>query len=350
MVDDASRLLTCPVPAPPGDRVLLAHGGGGRAMARLIDQVFQKTFADPLLAQRHDGVTLELDGAIALTTDSYVVRPLFFPGGDIGSLAVNGTVNDLAMCGARPLYLSIGFILEEGLPIADLMRIVGSAAAAARDAGVRIVTGDTKVVERGQADGLYLNTTGLGRIEARAPITPAAVEPGDAVILSGDIGRHGIAVMSAREDLGFEGLPDSDSAPLNAPILALIEAGIAVHCLRDPTRGGVASALVEIAETAGVTIHIKEADLPVAQPVAAACELLGLDPLHVANEGRFVAIVPHAAIAGTLDILRAHPVSAAATLIGEVTEHSRGEVAMTTAIGSIRAVDMLSGEQLPRIC
>jgi hydrogenase expression/formation protein HypE len=279
-----------------------------------------------------------------------VVRPLVFPGGDIGTLAVNGTVNDLAMCGAHPLYLSVGLILEEGLPLALLRRIVESMRSAAVSAGVRLVTGDTKVVDRGKADGMFVSTAGIGRIVAPTPIGPASVRAGDAVILSGDIGRHGIAVMAAREGFGFETVVESDCAPLAAPVLALLDSDVAVHCLRDLTRGGLASAMVEIAETAGLSIALDEAAIPVRDDVAAACELLGLDPLHVANEGRFVAFVPSAAADRGVNVLRRHAVSDSARIIGLVSEGRPGSVSCRGALGVSRAIDMLTGEQLPRIC
>jgi hydrogenase expression/formation protein HypE len=343
-------VLSCPAPAASRDTVQLAHGGGGRAMARLIDEIIRPAFADAELERRHDGAVLAVEGPVAFTTDSYVVRPLFFPGGDIGTLAVNGTVNDLAMCGARPLALSVGFILEEGLALDTLRRVVASMRSAAAAAGVRLVTGDTKVVDRGKADGLFVNTAGIGRMVAAAPVGPASVRPGDAAILSGDIGRHGIAVMAARESLGFETVIASDCAPVAAPALALVEAGIAVHCLRDLTRGGLASAVVEIAEAAGLSIALDEAAIPVREDVRAACELLGLDVLHVANEGRFVAFVPVDEVERALAILRRHEVARGAALIGAVAEAPAGQVSCRGPLGVARVIDMLSGEQLPRIC
>jgi len=341
---------SCPLPATVEGRVELAHGGGGRAMARLIESLILPAFDNPALRRRHDGAAIDTGGPCAFSTDSYVVRPLFFPGGDIGSLAVNGTVNDLAMCGARPLWLSAGFILEEGLPLADLARVVASMAQAAASTGVAIVTGDLKVVERGKADGMYINTSGVGRLMPGADLHPRAVQPGDAIILSGDIGRHGIAVMAARESLGFESLPESDCAPMADAALALLEAGIRVRCLRDPTRGGVASALVEIAEASGRSLAIDERAVPVLPEISAACELLGFDPLHVANEGRFLAFVAAADAERAVEVLRAHEVSKDAVRIGSVGPGRDGRVTMRTAIGGNRIVDMLSGEQLPRIC
>ena len=351
MSDRDAGAWTCPLPAAEGEQVQLAHGGGGRAMARLIERVFLPAFGNAALAQRHDGARLELGGAqLAFSTDSYVVSPLFFAGGDIGTLAVNGTVNDLAMCGAQPLYLSAAFIVEEGLPLATLERVAGSMRAAAAAAGVELVTGDTKVVDRGKADGLFVNTAGIGRIVSPREIAPRQVRAGDAVILSGDLGRHGVAVMAARGALGLETRIASDCAPLAAPVLALLEAGCAVSCLRDLTRGGLASALVEIAETAGIEIALEERAIPVRDEVRAVCELLGLDPIYVANEGRFVAFVAAADAGRALDALRAHEASRGACVIGSVQAGAAGRVVMQSSIGGRRVVDMLNGEQLPRIC
>lgn len=335
---------------PDEATIQLAHGGGGSAMAWLLETIIRPAFADPELDRCHDGATLDIDGPVAFTTDSYVVRPLVFPGADIGTLAVNGTVNDLAMCGAHPLYLSVGLILEEGLRLALLRRILASMRSAATEAGVRLVTGDTKVVDRGSADGMFINTAGIGRIVAPSPVGPSCVRPGDAVILSGDIGRHGIAVMSAREGFGFEAEIESDCAPVAPAVLALFAAGIEVHCLRDLTRGGLASALVEIAATRRLSITFDEAAVPVRDDVAAACELLGLDPLHVANEGRFIAFVPPEDAAAAVAVLHRHPVSADARVIGFVNDDTSGIVSCRGALGILRIVDMLSGEQLPRIC
>ncbi len=343
--------LSCPVPEGERDIIEMAHGGGGSLMHRLIDQVICPVFATSVDDFAHDGAVFTIGGArLAFTTDSYVVRPLFFPGGDIGSLAVNGTVNDLAMCGARPLYLSVGFILEEGLPIASLRRVVASMRAAADLAAVRLVTGDTKVVERGKGDGLYINTAGVGAIGSAGTLGPRQVRPGDAVLLSGDIGRHGIAVMAAREGFGFEGEIESDCAPLAASVMRLIGAGIELHCLRDPTRGGLATTLVEIARTAGIGIRVNEAAIRVSDPVRGACELLGLDPLYVANEGRFVAFVPAQAAEQALGILRDAPGGADAAVIGHVEADGGRRVLLDGLIGGTRPLDMLSGEQLPRIC
>jgi hydrogenase expression/formation protein HypE len=349
-MNDDVFALACPVPAPATGTVQLAQGSGGRAMERLLDTLIRPAFANPRLDRRHDGARLELSGPLAFTTDSYVVQPLFFPGGDIGTLAVNGTVNDLAMCGARAAHLSASFILEEGLPIETLRRVVHSMRDAAAAASVEIVTGDLKVVDRGKADGLFVNTAGIGSIAATDPIEPQSVRPGDAVIVSGDLARHGIAVMAMREGLGFESAIESDCAPLCEPVMALIKAGIPVHCLRDLTRGGLASALVEIAETAGLSIDIDETAVPVREDVRSACELLGLDPLHVANEGRFVAFVPAADGARALTELRRFPVGGAAAVVGTVGGAAAGRVTCRSAIGGRHVLDMLAGDQLPRIC
>jgi hydrogenase expression/formation protein HypE len=315
-------------------------------MHRLLESLFLPAFANPALETEHDGAVLNLNGArLAFSTDSYVVHPLFFPGGDIGTLAVNGTVNDLAMCGARPLFLSAGFILEEGLPMEMLQRVVQSMQAAAAAAGVQIVTGDTKVVDKGKGDGLYINTAGIGVIQQPVQIAPQLVRPGDAVIVSGDLGRHGMAIMAVREGLEFESLIESDCAPLVAPVLALLNAGLEVHCLRDLTRGGLASALCEIAQSARVRLHIEEAAVPVNEEVRGACEILGLDPLYVANEGRFVTFVAPDDAEPALAILGSE-----ARQIGSVSEGIDHRVTIRSTIGATRILDMLSGDQLPRIC
>ncbi|MGO8920081.1 MAG: hydrogenase expression/formation protein HypE [Stellaceae bacterium] len=342
--------MSCPLPAADGEIIQLAHGGGGRAMGRLLDTIIRPAFDEPILERRHDGAVLDLKGPIAFTTDSYVVKPLVFPGGDIGTLAVNGTVNDLAMCGASPLYLSVGFILEEGLPVATLRRIALSMRHAAARAGVRLVTGDTKVVDRGKADGMFINTAGVGQIVAPAAIEPNSVRPGDIVVLSGDIGRHGISVMTAREGLAFEIAIESDCAPLAGPVLDMIEAGIGIHCLRDLTRGGLASALVEVAEAARLSVSLEERSIPACAEVTAACELLGLDPLHVANEGRFIAFVTPEDAPRAIALLQRHAVTSAAVTIGKVVEGPAGQVSCRGPFGVQRIIDMLNGEQLPRIC
>ncbi|MCC7263259.1 MAG: hydrogenase expression/formation protein HypE [Candidatus Latescibacteria bacterium] len=343
--------LSCPVPPSRYDQVLMAHGGGGTLMARLLAEVFFPTFANPLLEEEHDGALLTLPNGtrLAFSTDSYVVQPLFFPGGDIGSLAVNGTVNDLSMCGARPLCLSAGFIIEEGLPVETLQRVVASMGEAARAAGVQIATGDTKVVDRGKGDGVFINTAGIGLVEHEQHIAPRRVCPGDVLLLSGDLGRHGIAIMAQRQGLEFETTIESDCAPLNGAVQALLQGGVEIHCLRDLTRGGLASALVEIALKAGVHIEISEGLLPVVEEVRGACEILGLDPLYVANEGRFAAWVPAAQADRALEILQTQSHTRGACRIGQVHK-GRAQVTLKSQIGVTRVVDRLSGEQLPRIC
>lgn len=358
MSSEQNLSFSCPIPLQQYPTVLLAHGGGGRLMHQLIEQMFVPTFSNPTLNVRHDAAALTLSGQkLAFTTDSYVVRPLFFPGGDIGTLAVYGTVNDLAMIGARPCYLSVGLILEEGLSMETLWRVVRSLQQAAQKAGVQIVTGDTKVVDRGNGDGVFINTAGIGVIEHTQMIAPQSVQPGDVVILNGDIGRHGVAIMAVREGLEFETTIASDSAPLAPMVLALLAAGIEIHCLRDLTRGGLASALNEIAETAGREIAIAEAQIPVQAEVQGACEVLGLDPLYVANEGRFVAFIPEKDAAQALEILNSHLSQEASKLtthhacaIGYVTSQPVARVILKSRLGTQRIVDLLSGEQLPRIC
>ncbi|HEX9009788.1 MAG TPA: hydrogenase expression/formation protein HypE, partial [Holophagaceae bacterium] len=341
--------LSCPRPLAP-DTVQMAHGGGGRRMKELIEGVFLPALGtDP--AGLHDSAVLEAGGGrLAFTTDGFVVHPRRFPGGDLGELAVYGTVNDLAMAGARPLALSAAFILEEGLPLEELAGLVASMKAAADRCGVRIVTGDTKVVDRGKGDGAFITTTGLGLVPAGVDIHPRRVRPGDAVLVTGDLGRHGIAVMSVREGLAFETPIASDCGPVHHLAAALLEAGLDVHCLRDPTRGGLASVLNEIAAAAGVAIEAREEAVPVAEAVAAACEILGLDPLYVACEGRMVAFLPEAQAARALDLLRAHPEGAGAAVVGRVLEGPAGRVTLRTTLGTARLLDLLSGEQLPRIC
>ncbi len=342
---------SCPAPVGRYGQVLMAHGGGGRLMHELLERVFLPAFANPALAAGHDASIVEAGGArVAFTTDSYVVRPLFFPGGSIGTLAVNGTVNDLAMAGARPLALSAGFIIEEGLPVETLERVVASMRAAADESGVAIVTGDTKVVDHGKGDGVFVNTSGIGLVEHDLPILPASVRPGDAVIVSGDLGRHGMAIMAAREGLRFESAIESDCAPVWAPVRELLDAGVEVHCLRDLTRGGLASALNEIAGAARVGITIDERDVAVREDVRGACEILGFDPMYVANEGRFVAFVPEADAARAVELLRRHPVSAGAAVAGRVRAEGSPAVRVRSLLGVTRVLDMLSGEQLPRIC
>jgi hydrogenase expression/formation protein HypE len=320
-------------------------------MHRLLEDVFGKAFSNPILDTRHDSAQFTVPpGRLAMTTDSYVVRPIFFPGGDIGSLAIHGTVNDLAMSGARPLYLTSAFIIEEGMPMETLWRVVCSMRDAAKKCGVQIVTGDTKVVDKGKGDGLFINTAGIGVIEHLLNIAPQNVQPGDAVLVSGDLGRHGMAIMAVREGLQFESTIESDSAPVHEVVWDLIKSGIEIHCLRDLTRGGLASALNEIAQAAGVKIAVEEKSIPVHEEVHAACEILGLDPLLVANEGRFVAFLAASDAGRALTILRRHEVSSNAALIGKVAEKSAPRVTLKSAIGASRILDMPSGEQLPRIC
>jgi hydrogenase expression/formation protein HypE len=348
---DPARAV-CPLPLDDYPTVVMAHGGGGRLSKMLTDKLFFPALGNPALELFHDGATLEVGGSrLALSTDSFVIQPHFFPGGDIGSLAVHGTVNDLAMCGARPLALTAGFILEEGFPMADLWRVATSMRAAADGAGVHVVTGDTKVVDRGKGDGIFINTTGIGIIPEGVEISPLRATPGDAVLLSGTIATHGIAIMSVREGLEFETELLSDSASLHDLTRVLLEdLGARVHVLRDPTRGGVASALCEIAGSARVGIRIEEARIPVLEDVRGACEILGLDPLYVANEGKLVAIVDGASADRALEVLRAHPLGRDAAIIGEVVADPPGKVFQRSRIGGQRVVEMLSGEQLPRIC
>jgi hydrogenase expression/formation protein HypE len=346
--------LACPISLQHYPTVLMAHGGGGRLMHQLIETMFLSVFGSPD-REPHDAAVLNLPGdRIAFTTDSYVVNPLFFPGGDIGSLAVNGTVNDLAMAGARPLYLSLGLILEEGLPMATLWQVVQSIKAAADLAQVQIVTGDTKVVDRGKGDGIFINTAGVGVLEHPLNIVPSAIQAGDGILLNGDLGRHGIAVMASREGLTFQTAITSDSAPLAAIVGALLQAGIKIHCLRDLTRGGLASALNEIVAATHLTLAIAESAIPVLAEVQGACELLGLDPLYIANEGRFVAFVAPEDVEPALAILRSaqgeRGAATTACVIGKVMESPTPAVILKTQLGTTRGLDLLSGEQLPRIC
>lgn len=342
---------SCPIPLQQYPHVLLAHGGGGKLMHHLLENVFGKAFANPILDARHDSAPFAVpSGKLAMTTDSYVVRPLFFPGGDIGSMAVHGTVNDLAMSGARPRYLSAAFIIEEGLPMETLWQVVCSMRDAAQHCGVQIITGDTKVVDKGKGDGLFINTTGIGFIETPLTISPKSVLPGDAILVSGDLGRHGIAIMAVREGLQFETTIQSDSAPVHEMVLDLLQAGVEIHCLRDLTRGGLASALNEIAEAAHLRIAVEEQSIPVREDVHAACELLGLEPLRVANEGRFVAFVPARDAQRAVDIIARHESGMGAAIVGEVAGPADPLVICRSRIGVARVLDMPSGEQLPRIC
>ncbi|MBZ5579893.1 MAG: hydrogenase expression/formation protein HypE [Acidobacteriia bacterium] len=344
-------MTACPLPLPAGDRVLLGHGSGGKLSADLLRDVFLAAFRNPVLARLDDQAIVSINGLrLAFTTDSFVVKPLFFPGGDIGSLAVHGTVNDLAMGGAQPLYLSAAFIIEEGLPISVLRRVVASLQEAAAGAGVTVVTGDTKVVEKGSGDGLFINTTGLGVVADTVRLSADQARPGDRVLLSGPIGDHGIAILAQREGLEFEGSIASDSAPLHTLVAAMLAASRDIRCLRDPTRGGLSSTLNEFAAQAQVGIEIDERAIPVREAVRGACELLGLDPLYVANEGKLVAVVAPGAAERVLAAMRGHPLGREAALIGTVTAVHPRLVTMRTVVGPTRIVDMLSGDQLPRIC
>jgi hydrogenase expression/formation protein HypE len=343
--------LSCPIPKSEYPQVLMAHGGGGRLSHQLIERMILPAFRNSALEARHDGAIVNLGGVqVAFSTDSYVVRPMFFPGGDIGLLAVHGTVNDLAMCGARPQYLSAGFILEEGVPMETLWRVVQSMRTAAEASGVQLVTGDTKVVDKGKGDGIYINTAGIGIIEHQQCIGPASVQTGDVILINGDLGRHGMAIMAVREGLSFESAIESDTAPLAGLVMDLLHAGVEIHCMRDLTRGGLASGLIEIAEAARVDMLIEEAKIPVREDVRGACEILGFDPIYVANEGRFTAIVPEPHAARALEIMKAHPQGQSSCAIGQVSGPGPGHLKLRSRIGALRMVDMLSGEQLPRIC
>jgi hydrogenase expression/formation protein HypE len=344
-------MLSCPVPLPARDTILLGHGSGGKLSAELLREVFLPALGNPVLDRLEDQAVLTLHGGrLAFTTDSFVVKPLFFPGGDIGSLAVHGTVNDLAMGGARPIALSAAFILEEGFPVAELRRIVDSMATAAARVGVSVVAGDTKVVEKGSGDGVFITTTGIGLVMPGVDLSASHARPGDAVILSGPIGDHGIAILTHREGLELESAVESDSAPLHTLVESILGVTLAVRCMRDPTRGGLASTLNEIAAQSKVGIAIEETAIPVHDAVRGACELLGLDPLYVANEGKLVAVVPAEFADAVVAAMRAHPLGGEARVIGRVVELHLGRVTMRTAFGTTRVVDLLAGDQLPRIC
>lgn len=342
---------TCPLPLRDYPNVVLGHGGGGKLSAELVNHLFIPAFQNPTLELLGDSTVLNFSGErVAFSTDSFVVRPLFFPGGSIGDLAINGTVNDIAMSGATPRYISVGFILEEGLPLATLGGIVQLMAEAANQAGVQIVTGDTKVVEKGHGDGVYINTSGLGIIPDGVQIASQNAEVGDVVIVSGTIGDHGMAILSVREGLQFDTLIESDSAALNGLVSAILGVTNQVHVLRDPTRGGVASSLNEIAQASQVGIRIEERLIPVQPAVRAACELMGMDPLYVANEGKLLAIVPEAEADAILAAMHKHPLGRDSTIIGQVIEQHKGMLLAQTPLGPSRIVDMQVGEQLPRIC
>ncbi len=341
----------CPLPFSDNEHILLGHGSGGQLSHQLLQELIYPYFDNPMLATGHDSALLAIGGQrLAFTTDSFVVNPLFFPGGDIGKLAVYGTVNDLAMSGAKPLYLSCSLILEEGFSMNTLSKVLSSMSSAAQETGIKLVTGDTKVVEKGKGDGIYINTAGIGVISQDTCITPQQIEKGDLIILSGDIGRHGMAVMALREGLVFDNPLNSDCAALSDPVQRLLNAGIAVHCLRDLTRGGLATALVELAETTEQTFIVEEIAIPVNDAVTGACEMLGLDPCYVANEGRFIAFIPAAQAEAALTLLRNYPVSATSGIIGQVIDGKKGQVIYKTTMGSERLMHRLPGEQLPRIC
>ena len=343
--------VICSIPITDSDCILLGHGSGGRLSHKLINDIFYPAFGNPLLEQNHDGCVFPVEaGRIACTTDSFVVDPVFFPGGNIGDLAINGTVNDLVCCGAEPKYLTAGFILEEGFPLSDLRRIVASMKAAAEKAGVLIIAGDTKVVERGKCDKIFINTTGIGIVPSNIDIAPSKASPGDAVICSGQIGTHGIAVLSARESLGFETELKSDTTALNKMCLNLINEINDIHVLRDPTRGGIGTTLNEIARSANVEIEIDEASIPATEPVCTASEILGIDPLFIANEGIVLVILPEEYAEKAISILRRYPEGKNATHIGRVLTQGKALVKLKTIYGNHRIVSMLAGDQLPRIC
>ena len=348
---DFAAGLSCPVPISDYKNVLLAHGGGGKLTQQMIQKMFLPLFQNEFLEMMHDGAVFSVNGSrFAFSTDSYVVNPIFFPGGDIGELAVNGTVNDLAMCGSRPLYLSAAFIIEEGFPMEDLWRVVQSMQRAASSADVLLITGDTKVVDRGKGDKIFINTSGVGIVEPGVDINPKHAKVGDQILVNGPIAVHGIAIMSVREGLEFETQIESDTAPLHGLVKVMLETSKDIHVLRDPTRGGVASALNEIAGQAGIGIRLVEDKIPLSEEVQGACEILGLDPLYVANEGKLLAFVAPEEAESVLAAMRSNPLGRDAVVIGEVVADHPGTVVMKSRIGGTRVVDMLSGEQLPRIC
>ncbi len=343
--------LQCPMPKLDFEVITLGHGSGGLLTNRLLDSGVFKVLQNDILDKRHDGATLDLQGPTAFTTDSFVISPVFFPGGNIGELAVNGTVNDLAMCGAVPEYLSLSFILEEGLSVKEFWEVLVGVKVACELAGVRVVTGDTKVVEKGKGDKIFINTTGLGHLHPKAQIDIERVKPGDQIIVSGNLATHGMAIMSVRKGLEFETTIESDTCALNHAVLALLDRfGPAVHLLRDPTRGGVATVLTEIARDTGLGIDLQQRWLPIDRQVAGACEILGLDPLYVANEGLFIAVVAEEEAEAVLAHLREQPQCGNAAIIGRVTEDHPRKTVLTSSIGGKRVVNMLAGEQLPRIC
>ncbi len=348
----ASRYnLDCPIPKADYETVLLAHGGGGKLTQQLIEKMFYPRLGNEILEQGHDGARLaNIPGELAMTTDSFVVDPIFFPGGDIGDLAINGTVNDLVCCGAKPLYISLAFILEEGFLLDDLWKIVQSIEESAREANVTIVTGDTKVVGIGKGDKIYINTTGIGQVVPGLDISPASCQEGDVVIINGSIGDHGIAIMSQRAGMSFESGIRSDTAPLSRMMLDVFKSHQNIHVLRDPTRGGLASSLNEICQSSGKEIRLFENQLPVTEAVRGACEIMGFDPLYIANEGKILVVLPEKEASEVLQIMRRHESGRESRIIGHVTNNHGGILLMETTIGSTRIIDMISGEQLPRIC
>jgi hydrogenase expression/formation protein HypE len=340
----------CPVPIVPTEKIVLGHGSGGRLTQTLIQTMFYSAFGNPILLQGDDAAVVVAEGKTAVSTDSHIISPIFFPGGDIGRLAVCGTVNDLAMMGARPDWMTAGFILEEGLPLSDLEEVVNSMQSAAKEAGVKIIAGDTKVAERGKVDRIFINTTGAGQIPQDREVSGRNAREGDAVLVSGTLGDHGIAVLAARGELDFETELVSDVAPLGELVEVIFQTGASVHVLRDPTRAGLAASLNEIAAQSGVCIQIDETTIPIAPAVEAACEMLGFDPLHIANEGKLVAIIPEADAEAVLTAMRKTTLGAGATKIGRVEAEPQGRVLMRTSIGGTRVVEIPAGELLPRIC
>jgi len=351
MAGSRNMNLACPIPKSDYETVLMAHGGGGKMTQQLIERMFLPVLGNEWLEQGHDGARIpQISGELAMTTDSFVVDPIFFPGGNIGELAVNGTINDLICCGAEPLYISLALILEEGFLLDDLWKIVRSIDNAARKAGVKVITGDTKVVERGKGDKIYINTSGIGKVLPGMSISPENCQPGDVVIINGSIGDHGIAIMSERAGISYESPIQSDTASLSRMMLDVFHHHSNLHVLRDPTRGGVASALNEICQASGMDIRLYEDQLEVTESVRGACELMGFDPLYVANEGKILVILPENLAGQVLDIMRSHETGRLSRVIGHVTGEHRGLLHMETTIGSTRIIDMISGEQLPRIC
>jgi hydrogenase expression/formation protein HypE len=343
--------LSCPLPIVDTETVLLGHGGGGKLSSDMLRNIILPAFGNPILNRMDDQAQLRIaDARLAFTTDSYVVKPIFFRGGNIGDLAVNGTVNDLAVGGATPLFLSAAFILEEGFLIESLQRVVATMRSAADRAGVQIVTGDTKVVEKGSCDGLFVNTAGIGLVDTPLHLSADQARPGDVVLLSGPIGDHGVAILAEREGLSFESEIASDTAPLHSLVADMLATGATIRVMRDPTRGGVASSCNEIAQSSGVGIQLDERAIPLRAEVRGACELLGLDPLYIANEGKLLAICAPGDVTGLLDAMRSHPLGAGASIVGKVSQENQGLVTIRTTLGAVRIVDMLANDPLPRIC